>query len=214
MFTTTITVTQEYKDILGYKCQKSIIKHGNQGVVEVWLTDKIKTGIIYPWTPLTFDKVALEYEIKILGTTERKYIIKSISDDKIDTKEFEHIVPDAYFLVVPVSVFSIDSFWAKKYTENTFQSFTYPYFKDGHQSSVQFLKEELYKIVPKKKETDISIDFVVNKDSTISDIKVRINHQSDDNRIEAVKKFLQSIKSWVPAKVKGKAVKSKVTIFA
>jgi hypothetical protein len=91
---TTIKITQDFKDILGYKCQKSIIKHGDQVIVEVWLTDKFKPGIIYPWTPLTFDKIALEYEIKILGTTDRKYKIKSISDEKIDKKVFEHIVPD------------------------------------------------------------------------------------------------------------------------
>lgn len=32
---TTITMLHEFKNILGYKCQKSIIKHGNQVTVEV-----------------------------------------------------------------------------------------------------------------------------------------------------------------------------------
>jgi hypothetical protein len=188
---TTIKVTQEFKDILGYKCQKSIIKHGNQVIVEVWLTDKIKPGIIYPWTPLTFDKIALEYEIKILGTTDRKYKIKSISDEKIDKKEFEHIVLDPYYLVIPAYVFSIDSLWTKDYEENKFQSFTYPYFKDGRESTIKFVKDELYQIVPKDKETDISIDFFVNKDGTISDIEIRINYHTDDKRIEKLGQLLQ-----------------------
>lgn len=211
---TTISVTQEFKDILGYKCQKSIIKHGDQVTVEVWLTDKIKPGIIYPWTPLTFDKIALEYEIKILGTTDRKYEVKSILDEKIDKKEFEHIVPDPYYLVIPASVFSIDSMWSKEYQESTFKSFSYPYFKDGRQTTLEFVKDGLYKIVPKNVETNISIDFFVNKDGTISDIEIRINYHTDDKRIEEVKKFIQTMKTWTPAKVKGQSVKSKVTIFA
>jgi hypothetical protein len=211
---TTITVTQEFKDILGYKCQKSIIKHGNQVTVEVWLTDKIKSGVIYPWTPLTFEKIALEYEIKILGTTDRKYKVKSISDEKVDKKEFEHNVPDPYYLVIPASVFSIDSLWSKEYKENTFKSFTYPYFKDGRQATIEFVKDELYKIVPKDIKTKISIDFYVNKDGAISDIEIRINYHTDDKRIEEVKKFIQTMKTWTPAKVKGQSVKSKVTIFA
>ena len=211
---TTITMLHEFKDILGYKCQKSIIKHGNQVTVEVWLTDKIKPGIIYPWTPLTFDKIALEYEMKILGTTYRKYKIKSISDEKVDKKEFDHIVPDPYYLVIPAYVFSIDNRWTKDYEENKFQSFTFPYFKDGRKSTIQFIKDGLYKIIPKAKETNITIDFFVNKDGTISDIEIRINYHTDDNRIVEVKKFIQSMKIWTPAKVKGKSVKSKVTIFA
>jgi hypothetical protein len=211
---TTISVTKEFKDILGYKCQKSVIKHGDQVIVDVWLTDKIKPGIIYPWTPLTFDKIALEYEIKILGTTDRKYKIKSISDEKIDKKEFEHIVPDPYYLVIPASVFSIDSMWTKEYQENTFKSFSYPHFKDVRQATLEFVKNGLYKIVPKDAETNISIDFFVNKDGTISDIEVKINHHTDDKRIEDVKKFIQSMKMWTAAMVKGQSVKSKVTIFA
>jgi hypothetical protein len=210
---TTITVTQDFKDILGYKCQKLFIKHGNQVTVEVWLTDKIKPGIIYPWTPLTFDKLALEYEIKILGTIDRKYKIKSISDEKMDQKEFEQIVPDTYYLVIPASVFSIDSIWSEKFEENTFKSFTYPYYKDDRQTTIQFLKDRLYKIVSKDKETDIGIDFFVNKDGTIGDIEIKINNHSDDKRIEQIKQFIQTMENWTPAKVKGQPVKSEVTIF-
>lgn len=211
---TTISVTKEFKDILGYKCQKSIIKHGDQVVVEVWSADKIKPGIIYPWTPLTFDKIALEYEIKILGTTDRKYKIKSISDEKIDKKEFEHVVPEPYYLVIPASVFSVDSMWTKEYQENTFKSFSYPQFKEGRQATLEFIKDGIYKIVPKDAETIISIDFFVNKDGTVGDIKISINYHTDDKRIEDVKKFIQTMKTWTPAKVKGQSVKSKLTIFA
>lgn len=211
---TILTPTQEFKEILGYKCQKSIIKHGDQVTGEVWLTDKIKPGIIYPWTPLTFDKIALEYEIKTLGSTDRKYTIKSISDEKIDKNEFEHIVPEQYYLVVPCTVFSIDSIWTERYKENTFLSFTYPYFKDGRQSTMQFLRVELYKIIPKDDRTKISINFFVNKDGRLSDIDVRINYNKKDKRIETISNLLKSMKPWTPAKVKGNAVKSQVTIFA
>jgi len=211
---TTISITKEFKDILGYKCQKLIIKHGDQVTVEVWLTDKIKPGIIYPWTPLTFDKIALEYEIKILGTTDRKYKIKSISDENIDKKEFEHIVPDPYYLVIPASVFSIDSMWSKEYQENSFKSFSYPFYKDSRQTTLEFVKDGIYKIVPKDAKTNISVDFFVNKDGSISDIEIRINYHTDDKRIEEVKRFIQTMKTWTPAKVKGQSVKSKVTIFA
>lgn len=211
---TTITVTKEFKDILGYKCQKSIIKHGDQVTVVVWLTDKIKLGIIYPWTPLTFDKIALEYEIKILGKTDRKYIVKSISDEKIDKKEFEHSVPENYYLVLPASVFSIDSMWSNEYKVNAFKSLDYSYFKANRLETLEFLKNGLYKIVPKNKETNITITFFINKDGTISDIEININYNTDDKRIEEVKKFIQSMKIWTPAKVKEQSVKSKVTIYA
>jgi hypothetical protein len=210
---TTISVTQEFKDILGYKCQKSIIKHGDQVTVEVWLTDKIKPGLIYPWTPMTFDKIALEYEMKILGTTDIKYTIESISEEQIDKKEFEQKVPDEYYLVIPAYVFSIDTIWAKEYIENKFQSFSYPYFKDGRESTIQLFKDNLYKIVSKENETNINVDFFVNKDGTFSDIEVSINYKTDDKRIEEVRKFIQTMKNWTPAKVKGQSVKSKVTIF-
>lgn len=211
---TTITMTEEFKDILGYKCQKSIIKHGKQVIVEVWLTDKIKPGIIYPWTPLTFESVALEYEIKILGKTDRRYVIKSISDETINKTEFEHIVPDPYNLVIPYSEFSIDSFWANDYEENRYRSFAYPYYGNGRDSTIQFMKNGLYKIIKEESETDLVIEFLVNKDGTISDIEVRINYQTEDKRIEEITRFLKSMKPWTPAKVKGNPVKSIVVIIA
>ncbi|GEM_PF-2643886 len=210
---TTVLETQEFKEILGFKCQKTIIKHGDQAVVEVWLTDKIKPGVLYPWTPLTFGKVALEYELKILGDTERKYQIKSISNEQIDESEFKHVVPDSYYLIIPVSIFSINDIWTKDYKENTFQSFSYPYFKDGRQSTIQFVKDELSKIVKFNDETNISIDFLVNKDGTISEIEVNINYNKDDKRIEKINHFIESMKLWTPAKVKGEPVISKVTIL-
>lgn len=104
--------------------------------------------------------------------------------------------------------------WSKDYQENTFKSFSYPYFKDARQTTLDFVKDGLYKIVQKDKETNISIDFFVNKDGTISDIEIRINYHTDDKRIEEVKNFIQSMKTWTPARVKGQSVKSKVTIFA
>ncbi len=210
---TIMNKTQEFKDILGYKCQKSIIKHGNQVTVEVWTTDKIKPGIIYPWTPLVYENIALEYEIKILGKTDRKYVIQTISDDKIDDKYFEHNIPDEYYLIVPASIFSIDSMWTKDYEENNFNSFTYPYYNDGRQSTIRLLQTGLNKIVQTNSNEKISINFFVNKDGTVSDIEVSINYKESDERIEKIKSFVKSLNEWTPAKVKGKPVKSKVTIF-
>lgn len=210
---TSVFETQEFKEILGFKCQKTIINHGDQAVIEVWLTDKIKPGIIYPWTPLTFDKVALEYELKILGDIERKYQIKSISNEQIDESEFKHIVPDLYYLVVPVSIYSLKDIWTENYEENTFQSFSYPYFKDGRESTIQFVKDELSKIIKIKDETDISIEFLVNKDGTLSEIDVSINYDNKDKRVEKIIKLIESMKLWTPAKVKGEPVKSRVTIL-
>ena len=211
---TTIIETQEYKDILNYKCQKFIIKHGNQVEVEVWLTDKINVKTIYPFTPLTFDKVALEYELKILGKTDIKYKIKSISDDKIDKKEFGHIVPDPYYLVIPNSVFAIDSLWAKEYEENTFQSFTYPYYGNNREETIEIVKNGLDKIIPTNGKNNISVDFFVNKDGTISELEITINYGEEDKRIAKIKTFFESMKNWTPAKVKGRPVKSQVTIRA
>lgn len=209
---TTISKTQEFKEILGYKCQKSIIEHGNQVTVEVWLTDKIRPGIIYPWTPLTFDKVALEYELKILGKTDRKYVIKSISYDSIDPYEFEHTVPDNYYLVVPLSQFSIDSMWSESYKKNSFQSFRYPFYGNGRESTIEYFKNALEKFIKIAENKSISIDFYVNKNGTLSNIEVSINYSKKDQQSPEIKRIIKSMPKWTPAKVKGKPVKSKVRI--
>ncbi|MBD81445.1 MAG: hypothetical protein CL840_21180 [Crocinitomicaceae bacterium] len=208
---TSITTTQEFKEILGYNCQKSIIKHGNQVEVEVWTTDKIKPGILYPWTPLTFENVALEYEIKILGKVDRRYVIKSISDQSISQKNFEHQVPDEYNLVVPVSVFSLDSMWAKDYEENHFKSFQYPTFQAGRNSVKKYIRDALKDILPGEKQTDITLEFVVSKEGKLIDIV--IDYGRERNYTESVKTMLEEMPKWVPAKVKGEAVNSEVTIF-
>lgn len=208
---TSITTTQEFKDILGYNCQKSIIKHGNQVEVEVWTTDKIKPGILYPWTPLTFENIALEYEIKILGKVDRRYVIKSISDKDISQKDFEHKVPDEYNLVVPVSVFSLDSMWAKDYEESHFKSFQYPTFQTGRNSVKRYIKDALMDILPSEKQTDITLDFVVSKEGKLIDIIIDYGRERDYTK--SVRTMLEEMPKWVPAKVKGEAVNSKVKIF-
>ncbi len=209
---TTITKTQEFKEILGYKCQKSIIAHGNQVTVEVWLTDKIKPGIIYPWTPLTFDKVALEYELKILGKTDRKYVIKSISDEPIESSEFEHVVPDDYYLVVPLSQLSIDSMLSKSFEENTFQSFSNPYYGNGRESTIEYFRSKLKNYIDKTDNQSISIDFYINQDGSLSDIEISINYSKKDKKSPEIKRVIESMPKWTPAKVKGQPVKSKVGI--
>lgn len=209
---TTVTHTQEFKEILGYKCQKSIIAHGSQVTVEVWLTDKIRPEIIYPWTPLTFDKVALEYELKILGKTDRKYVIKSISDQPIESSEFEHVVPDDYYLVVPLSQLSLDSMWSKSFEKNTFQSFSYPHYGNSRESTIEYLKNELKNYTNIAENKSISIDFYVNKNGTLNDIEVSINYIKKDKQSQEIKKIIESMPKWTPAKVKGEPIKSKVGI--
>lgn len=208
---TTIFKTQEYKDILGYKCQKLIIKHGNQVTVEVWITDKIKTGIIYPWTPLVLENLALEYEIKILGRTDRKYVIKSISDEKLNSEVFKHKIPDEYYLVVPASVYSISPNWNDKYEENKFQSFKYPYLKDSRESTINFLKEGIEELI--NKDENINIEITIDKSGELSEIDISINYSKSDERIDKVKQFLKNTSGWTSAKVEGESVKSKVAIF-
>ena len=210
---TTIFKTLEFKDILGYKCQKYIIKHGKQVEVEVWLTDKIKVGIIYPWSPLTFDKIALEYEMKILGKTAKKYYIKSISSDIIDTKVFEHIIPDKYYLIIPISVFSTNESWSSKYIPNNFKSFTYPFLKENRELSIEIIKNGLAKIMMNNKNS-LTINFFVNYDGSLSDFNIYFDFFEDDKKIEEIEKFLRSLGKWTPAKVKGKPVKSKVVIYS
>ena len=208
---TSVTVTQDFKEILGYKCQKSIIKHGNQVEVEVWTTDKIKPGIIYPWTPLIFENVALEYEIKILGKVDRKYVIKSISNEDIEQKEFQHMVPDEYNLVVPAAVFSLDSMWASDYEENQFSSFQYPTFKDGRNSVKKYIVTNLTPILSKDKQKDITLEFIVSKEGNLKNIIIDYGQKS--NYSDSIEKMLKNMPKWIPAKVKGKAINSKVTIF-
>lgn len=208
---TTLIKTQEYKDILGYICQKSIIKHGNQVTVEVWTTDKIKTGIIYPRTPLVLEDLALEYEIKKLGITDRKYKIKSISDEKLDSEVFKHKVPDEYYLVVPASVYSISSKWNDEYEENKFQSFKYPYLKGSRESTINFLKEGIEELI--NKDESISIEITIDKMGKLDEIDISINYSNSDERIDKIKQFLKNSSDWTPAKVEGESVKSKVTIY-
>lgn len=209
---TAIEVTQDFKDILGFRCQKYNIRHGVQVTVEIWLADKIRPGILYPWTPLTFENAALEYEIKILGKTDRCYKIKSISDEKIPPREFEHVVPDPYYLVVPASVFSIDSLWASEFEENKFRSFSYPYFGDGREATVQYIKRGFSEIGLQAADEPVSFSFFVNKDGTLSEVEMRMG-DSDSRQAELIKKLFSSMKPWTPAKVRGVAVRSKVLVF-
>lgn len=209
---TTISVTQEFKDILGYKCQKYIIRHGDQVTVEVWLTDLIEVGVIYPWTPLTFSKVALEYELKILGATERHYKIESISQAPIDKKEFEHTVPDEYSLIIPICTFSIDTGRSNNCVDNVFQSLSYPSLGGGRQETINFLSEMLHSIIPASRDERVDIEFVVGKDGRVSDIDVSINFSNSDKRVPEITSLIRNIKGWIPAKVRGKAVKARVSI--
>lgn len=208
---TTIIKTKEFKNILGYKCQKTIIEHGNQVTVEVWTTPKIKTGLLYPWTPLIFEDLALEYEIKILGEVDRRYEIKSISSEKIEEKEFQHSVPDDYYLNVPYSVFSLKSLWSDRYKENKFTSFQYPTFKNGRNSVKDYIRDGLNTIFSNGKLKDIVLEFTITKKGELKNIVV--DYRGEKDYKDSIEKMLKEMPNWEPAKVKGVAVNSKVKII-
>jgi hypothetical protein len=104
--------------------------------------------------------------------------------------------------------------WSKDYQENTFQSFTYPSFKDSRELTIEYIKNGLDKIIKTNGSEKISIDFFVNKDGKLSDFEIRINYRREDKRIQEIENFLRTLDGWTPAKVKGQPVKSKVGIFA
>ena len=207
-----IKETNETKLILGYNCRKTIINHGNQAVVEVWTTDKIKPGLILPWTPLTYENIALEYELRVLGTVRQNYTAISIIKGKQDKSLFDHQVPNEYYLVVPFSVFSFDPTWAKDYEENKFKSFTYPYFSTGREATKQYLKKEITNILKEGEIDKISLEFTVTKTGKLTNIDVDYNYSKDNKYLKQIKKFLQDMPPWTPAKVMGTPVKSKVSI--
>jgi hypothetical protein len=207
-----IIETQEFKEILGYKCQKFDISLGNQTTVVAWITDKIKTGIIYPFTPLGYKHVALEYELSVLGKLEKKYVINTIEDKTSSKNIFDHNVPDEYYMIVPNSEFDLDSIKSAKYEENTFKSFTYPCYGNNRDSTIKYFKTGLSSIVKVNSYNNISIDFFVNKDGTLSDIVASIKYNEKDARVKDIIAFVKKMNKWTPAKVKGKPVKSQVTI--
>ncbi len=196
------TVTQEFKTIHGYRCQKIILHLGEQVTVEAWVTDKIKTGVILPGTPLAFENAALEYETKILGSVDSRFVIRSISDKSINDKEFEHAVPDDYNLLVPAAVFSLDSLWADKYEENKFISFQYPAPGKERDSVKKYIRDGLSKITPDYNKIGLTIDFIVAKDGSVSDVE--IDHGRENEFTGPVKKMLYDMPKWTPARVKGK----------
>ena len=169
----------------------------------------------------TFDfrKYCIGIWIKILGKTDRKYVIKTISNNKIELNNFEHIIPNEYYLIVPASVYSIDSLWSNKFEKNKFKSFTYPYYQNGRESTIKLLQNRINEIVQTGNNEKINISFFINKNGITSDIEVSINYKKSDKRIkeieeiEEIEEFIESLNKWTPAKVKGKSVKSKVTIF-
>jgi hypothetical protein len=208
---TSVRVTSEYKTILGYKCRKTVILHGGQVIVFVWTTDKIKTGLKLPWTPLTFSETALEYELKVLGDVDTRYTIKSISETRNDAVAFKHVVLDSFFLIVPMNVFSLDTLMANDYEEETYSSMSYPFYGSGREATRDFLRNSLRLISPNVADDIFTIDFIVLKDGSLNNIEIRCSEKC--NYSEKVKKMLQSMPKWTPAKVKGIAVDAAVSLY-
>ncbi|GEL10318.1 hypothetical protein SAMN05192550_0650 [Flavobacterium glycines] len=206
---TIITKTNNYKNILGYKCREIIMNLGEQVKISLWTTDKIKTGIVFPNTPLTFDnETALEYEMKILGSTKRYYKIKSIENIVKNDKDFQHKIPDEYKLIVPISVFSLDTIWNKNKDEKKLKSFQYPNFIGGNKNTKKYFHTVLPKLI-KGNYFSCSLLFTVNKLGRIEDLKISRDINKDE---EIIRNELKNTK-WIPAKVYGTPVNSEVRIY-
>lgn len=217
---TIIIETSETKDILGYECYKTIIKRGKQVEYELWVTDKIKLGLVYPWTPLHFENIALEFEERVLGESRRKYKIKSISNTQIPIEEFSQNIPDDYFLIIPISYFSDDETNIKDEFKDIDSNISYPFFKENRIKTINYLNEGINSIIPTDKVDKyiLSIDFIVNIDGTVSDIinnsSIKSKNNDDlDILIDDLNSFILNMNNWTPAKVKNIPVKARVSIF-
>lgn len=203
---TIITKTKEFKNLLGYKCNKTIMSLGKQVEVILWTTDKIKTGITFPNSPLSLNETALEYEMKILGQTNRHYKIKSIEDIPINDKDFEQNIPDEYKLIVPAYVYSLSPFPKNNIPEKLKSSIEYPSFKGGNEE----VKKYFIKVFSKLEKTMCLLKFTINKSGDIENINIS---GCDENHKVIIQNELKNIPKWIPGKVNGVIVNSELTIY-
>lgn len=203
---TIVTKTKEYKNLLGYKCNKTILNFGKQVEVVLWTTDKIKTGIIFPNTPLTLDETALEYEMKILGETRNHYIIKSIKDISSNDKDFISNIPDEYSLIVPNSIYSLEPNLSKNnFTENM-KNIEYPCFKQGKEAVGKYFNT-IFSKLNSKKNCRYFLTFIINKSGDMEQLDIR-----GCNDIDKIKNELKNMPKWIPGKVNGVNINSSIHI--
>jgi hypothetical protein len=203
---TSITITDEHKNILGYDCYKVEMDFGGQANAILWVTDSLKTGIILPETPLTMEVTALEYrledpsQISEFKAKSVKHITETINNTSI---------PDEYLLIVPVSVFDLNDQIVDDLSE--FDFVQYPKYPNG-KAQLHFDIRKLCSLTKKNKDDlfDFNmafISFTVKKDGTLDNI--RIEGISDEKQKQKVLKFL-SMSTFIPGNVKGENVNSSV----
>ena len=203
---TTITITDEHKEILGYDCYKILMDFGGQANAELWVTDEIKAGVIVPETPMTLDKIALEYRfdnqtyVSEFKATHVKRVVETINDTSI---------PDDYFLNVPISVFDIDNVFEADSSE--FDFVQYPNYSKGKAQLHEDIRE-LCSLTKKSEDLLVAfemafIQFKVKKDGSLTDIRI----DGIRNKKEAAKVMkLLTNSIFIPAMVKGQKVNSSV----
>ena len=203
---TSITITDEHKNILGYDCYKVEMDFGGQANAILWVTDSLKTGIILPETPLTMEVTALEYrledpsQISEFKAKSVKHITETINNTSI---------PDEYLLIVPVSVFNLNDQIVDDLSE--FDFVQYPKYPNG-KTQLHFDIRKLCSLTKKNKDDlfDFNmafISFTVKKDGVLDNI--RIEGISDEKEMQKVLKFL-SMSTFIPGNVKGENVNSSV----
>lgn len=206
---TTINATRNHKYILGYKCYKIEMSFGlNDQTVEMWLTDKLNCGVIFPGTPLCSELVALEYTLKEYDKTT---IYKAKSVDITQDKVQPLTILDGYKLIVPISEFDVSGLFEKDTSEFSF--IEYPKYGKGVEQLHKDIRS-LCKLRPKVKDpigqfTNMYIDFTVTKEGKLTDIEISL--ANEEEKI-AVLKFLNSIQL-TPAVVKGEKVNSNISLM-
>ncbi len=203
---TSILITSERKNVLGYDCYKVIMDFGGQAKATLWLTDSLKIGSVLPATPLSMEVVALEYRLEepsLISEFKAKYV-KRITDTINNTS-----IPDPYLLIVPVSVFDLTD--SSEDDLSQFDFVQYPKYPNGKvqlHSDIRALCS-----LSKMNEDDLFdynmafISFTVKKDGALENIQIK--GMSNRTEMQKVLNFL-SMSTFTPGIVKGEAVNSSV----
>lgn len=204
---TSIIITDEHKDILGYDCYKVEMDFGGQANALLWVTDSLTPGVIIPETPLSMEAAALEYRFES-PTQISEFKAKDVAhkSETIDNTS----IPDEYLLIVPVSVFELNN-----ETENDsgeFDFVQYPKYPNG-KAQLHLNIRKLCSLHKKNKNDDLLdfnvafISFTVKKDGTLENI--HIQGVKNENEMDDIMKFL-SKSIFTPGIVKGEKVNSAV----
>ncbi len=203
---TSITITDEHKNILGYDCYKVEMDFGGQANAILWITDSLTTGVIIPETPLSLEAIALEYRFEDPSQISE---FKAKSVNHISETINNTSIPDEYLLIVPVSVFDLNDQTLDDLSE--FNFIQYPKYPNG-KAQLHFDIRELCSL-PKKNKDDLFdfnmafISFTVKKDGVLDNIQ--IEGISNEKEMQKVLKFL-SMSTFTPGMVKGEMVNSSV----